>query len=98
MIHDNYNCDMCKAEPIIGARYHCVECEDYDMCQKCYHDYSHKHRMEKIEKATRGKQLEIFTTTLVKSHCNFLRRETLQPPPSIKLEMGPVLTTKSAIR
>jgi tRNA G26 N,N-dimethylase Trm1 len=32
-----YYCDECiTKDPIRGLRYHCKECEDYDLCESCY--------------------------------------------------------------
>lgn len=32
---DQYDCDKCKTG-IEGVRYHCIECEDYDLCKPCF--------------------------------------------------------------
>ncbi len=33
--HKGYVCDGCDANPIIGSRYKCAVCEDFDFCEKC---------------------------------------------------------------
>ena len=35
-IHYDYICDGCEISPIKGVRYHCEQCPDYDLCEKCY--------------------------------------------------------------
>lgn len=30
--HDGYVCDGCETTPIYGTRFHCEQCEDYDLC------------------------------------------------------------------
>lgn len=42
-------CNICKQYPIIGFRYRCLKCFNFDMCQKCFfagrvtktHKFSH---------------------------------------------------------
>ena len=36
MIHLGYVCDGCDKEPIVGWRYNCQICEDFDYCEDCY--------------------------------------------------------------
>jgi len=35
VIHKGVTCDICNAEPIIGVRYKCMTCLDFDMCEFC---------------------------------------------------------------
>ena len=37
-----YQCDGCGQAPIKGIRYHCLQCEDYDLCQDCYDKGTHQ--------------------------------------------------------
>ena len=48
-IHKNYECDVCKMHPIKGIRYHCLECKDYDLCEKCEEKVNHEHPLYKIK-------------------------------------------------
>ena len=34
-VHNNVKCQQCFVNPIIGYRYKCTECEDYNLCEKC---------------------------------------------------------------
>ena len=46
-----YCCDVCGVCPIVGARWHCALCRDFDVCEQCHdgneeeigeiHDASH---------------------------------------------------------
>ena len=46
IVHFNFGCDGCQMFPIVGVRYRCTECEDYDLCRNCFPD--HEHEMEKF--------------------------------------------------
>ena len=48
-IHNKIKCDKCKKNPIIGIRYKCTICDNYNLCEKCeddnqnekFHDLNH---------------------------------------------------------
>lgn len=44
-VHSGISCDGCGLNPIIGVRYRCSQCPDYDLCASCEvttdHDSSH---------------------------------------------------------
>ena len=42
-VHIEYICDGCDAEPIVGVRYKCTICEDFDFCEKCEKVLGPKH-------------------------------------------------------
>jgi len=35
MAHSNVRCDGCNVFPIVGARFNCTVCPDFDLCAKC---------------------------------------------------------------
>ncbi|CAB9517620.1 expressed unknown protein [Seminavis robusta] len=39
-IHGRHTCDSCLTTPIVGKRYHAVDMSDYDLCAKCFSNYS----------------------------------------------------------
>lgn len=44
-----FDCDKCDKE-IEGDRYHCSECQDYDLCEACFQtNNDHSHEFVKIE-------------------------------------------------
>lgn len=41
IIHDGVECDACGVWPLIGFRYKCIQCPNFDLCQAC--ESAHKH-------------------------------------------------------
>jgi hypothetical protein len=42
-IHNGITCDGCGMKSIIGCRYKCAVCQNFDFCEKCEEKYSEKH-------------------------------------------------------
>ncbi|CAF4294027.1 unnamed protein product, partial [Rotaria sp. Silwood2] len=42
---DDISCNECSISPIIGQRYHCPTCDNYDLCSAC-EKKGHEHRLE----------------------------------------------------
>ena len=40
-IHDSVQCDGCEIFPLVGNRYKCTVCKDYDICEDCFLDQVH---------------------------------------------------------
>ena len=36
MVHDGVRCVGCSTSPIVGRRFECDQCFDYNLCQECY--------------------------------------------------------------
>lgn len=51
VVHDGVQCDGCKVSPIVGVRYKCAVCKDFDYCAKCEDSLGHDHPFLKIRKA-----------------------------------------------
>lgn len=35
-IHKNVQCDGCYINPVVGTRYMCLNCNNYDLCERCF--------------------------------------------------------------
>lgn len=40
-----YRCDGCDVCPITNVRWHCLECEDFDLCQNCFQNGEEDERL-----------------------------------------------------
>ncbi len=40
-VHPSVQCDGCEMFPVVGARYKCAICKDYDVCAECYAEGVH---------------------------------------------------------
>ena len=51
-VHLSICCDGCKMFPIIGKRYKCEVCPNFDFCEKCFEKEkeTHKHSFKQIER------------------------------------------------
>ena len=47
--HDRVRCDGCSVFPLVGVRYKCAVCEDFDFCEKCEENVNHPHPFLKIK-------------------------------------------------
>jgi len=56
-VHFNVACDGCNKKPIIGNRYKCNNCEDFDFCSDCYKNkistHNKDHTFNLIEKSNK---------------------------------------------
>ena len=52
IVHKHIICDGCAMVPIVGIRYKCKECKDFNYCENCFNKNptKHSHEFEKIEK------------------------------------------------
>lgn len=47
-VHAGFICDGCEVGPIIGTRFKCFQCPDYDLCEKCEPLHHRHHIMLRI--------------------------------------------------
>lgn len=49
-VHINVVCDGCRAQPIIGRRFKCMICFNFDLCETCEAKEEHEHPMLRLSK------------------------------------------------
>jgi hypothetical protein len=47
--HSRVTCDGCGIKPIVGNRWKCSVCEDFDYCDNCEKTIEHAHPFLKIK-------------------------------------------------
>ncbi|XP_036321632.1 protein ref(2)P [Rhagoletis pomonella] len=45
VIHEHVECDACGLAPIVGFRYKCIQCPNFDLCQRCEAQHKHPEHM-----------------------------------------------------
>jgi len=68
-VHEGVHCDGCGAHPIVGARYKCTVCYDYDLCSKCEATGQHDERHPLI-KMNMPKKTEAVHHRVICDGCN----------------------------
>ena len=43
IIHEGISCDGCGCECIVGTRYKCAVCQNFDYCEKCMKEHASEH-------------------------------------------------------
>lgn len=65
-IHSFSTCDGCKASPIVGVRYHCKVCEDFDFCEACKRSKTHNaHEFDAITEEDLKSHMYDFCTSSI---------------------------------
>jgi len=55
--HLNVACDGCGASPIIGIRYKCSVCKNFDFCETCEERVDHEHAFIKINRPEQAPEM-----------------------------------------
>eukprot|EP00463_Aulacantha_scolymantha_P003382 TRINITY_DN4240_c0_g1_i1.p1 TRINITY_DN4240_c0_g1~~TRINITY_DN4240_c0_g1_i1.p1 ORF type:complete len:249 (-),score=32.24 TRINITY_DN4240_c0_g1_i1:152-898(-) len=48
-VHQGISCDACNVNPIVGIRYKCSVCPDFDLCETCNNEGNHHDSNQSIE-------------------------------------------------
>ena len=76
-VHKGYKCEHCLKNPIVGYRYKCSICPNYNLCEKCEENNSkngkHPHDFVKLRKSQINKDNEINNNNInnMKNNNNF---------------------------
>ncbi|KAL9644648.1 hypothetical protein ABK040_015387 [Willaertia magna] len=95
-VHTQFKCDGCGISPIKGIKYHCCNCNDFDLCEDCYiqnkqqNHYNGTHSFTGIGNSKYNKQstttppttaTTTSTTTNNNNNMNTSRSTNPTPPP-----------------
>ena len=50
VVHELIECDGCGMSPLVGTRYKCSVCRNFDLCSRCEEIMDHPHAFLKITK------------------------------------------------
>jgi hypothetical protein len=66
-VHNNIKCEQCFMNPIVGYRFKCTECDNYNLCEKCEENneesQNHPHNFIKMkyeEEKNNNKNIQLF--------------------------------------
>ena len=65
IVHRNIRCESCGLEPLVGWRYMCTICDDFNLCENCEEEKATKHGHPFI-KVTYPSLLESFNNCYLK--------------------------------
>lgn len=56
--HIGVTCDDCQVQPIVGKRFKCLVCPNFDLCEKCEAKAIHGHPMARLVQNTQNQSLK----------------------------------------
>eukprot|EP00741_Cyanophora_paradoxa_P020586 tig00021275_g19870.t1 len=65
-VHRGVTCDGCQMNPIVGPRFKCLQCKDYDLCSACEKAGTHgKHQLMKMYKPGKVLVADVYPDGLI---------------------------------
>ena len=56
VVHKGVKCQGCGASEIVGIRYKCSECHNFNLCEICENEIEHQHNLLKMKKEQVSKE------------------------------------------
>ena len=80
LIHYGIKCNICQKFPLVGIRYKCLQCKEYNLCEECekIQGLNHGHLLLKLRN---NKQINMIGNNYVKKEV-ILKGKPLQKPQS----------------
>merc|ERR1719150_1621947 len=69
-VHLNVQCDGCNMVPIIGTRFKCTKCEDFDLCSNCEGFHDDNHPVVVYKKAAQEYRKDTVHKSIICDGCN----------------------------
>lgn len=79
-VHNGVSCDGCSKYPIVGIRYKCSICPDFDFCEECESKVDHPHEFLKIRRPRhRGMRMNGCPSSAQRGSCGPRRERPCNP-------------------
>lgn len=75
VLHEGVGCDVCQVMPLVGKRYNCVVCVNYDLCEACMESHPADHPILLLRTPFAYEEYMAYTanqTSLVRAHLSYL--------------------------
>lgn len=94
-VHLNVTCDGCECHPIVGTRYKCTQCINYDLCESCESKGVHAEHLLLQIKTPEQAPLAIMTGAQIPNYIDIPSNNTFQNNQTTNSAQVPPLCTCS---
>lgn len=74
--HSGVSCDQCGASNIVGRRYKCLVCDNFDLCEGCESMNSHLHPMVRLISGDPDRLIDELNKKFIKLMSNFGKKSS----------------------